>query len=70
MCKNVDIDALICESCELSKEVRKNVPSSPSHAAVPLELIHCDVWGPVLLIAKAWSHIDGVFIDDCTSVSF
>ena len=44
--KNVALDDLVCEACQLGKKKRTTYPISNLRCQEPFHLIHCDIWGP------------------------
>ncbi|CAJ2627685.1 unnamed protein product [Trifolium pratense] len=44
--KNLDVESLCCEVCELAKHKRASFPVSNKVSTSPFYLIHTDVWGP------------------------
>jgi hypothetical protein len=56
----------ICEPCLAGKMHSDPFPSSPSHCAKPLELVHTDLHGPLPVQTPEGYHYWITFIDDCT----
>ena len=44
--KNVALDDLVCEACQLGKKKRTTYPISNLRCQEPFHLIHCGIWGP------------------------
>ena len=44
--KNVTLDDLVCEACQLGKKKRTRYPISNLRCHEPFHLIQCDLWGP------------------------
>lgn len=64
---NFRTEAKRCESCILSKHRRDSFPrESESRAKGRLELIHCDVCGPMQNESMSGSKYVLTFIDDAT----
>lgn len=62
---------LRCESCELSKHTRASLPSrSRSRSNKLFELIHSNMWGPLAIPNPAQFKYHGLFVDDCSRMSW
>ena len=44
--KDVILEKLICEACQLGKFKRTDYPIRDNRTSKPFKLLHCDVWGP------------------------
>ena len=44
--KDIVLEKLICEACQLGKFKHTVYPENNSRVPKPFTLIHCDVWGP------------------------
>ena len=64
--KNLDVESLCCEVCELAKHKRVSFPVSNKISTSPFYLIHTDVWGPSNVSNISGSRWFVTFIDDCT----
>ena len=53
----------ICESCQLAKNQKLPFGTSSRHSYSPLELIHCDLWGPMVPSVSGF-HSYIIFVDD------
>ena len=56
----------VCEPCLAGKMHANPFPSSPHHAKQPLELIHCDVHGPLSVQSPSGFRYWSLWIDDYT----
>ncbi|KAJ0726006.1 putative RNA-directed DNA polymerase [Helianthus annuus] len=54
----------ICISCQLAKGQRLPFDNNLKRACYPLDLVHCDLWGPAPIISKDGYRYYVVFIDD------
>ncbi|XP_029129864.1 uncharacterized protein LOC109816369 isoform X2 [Cajanus cajan] len=63
------IESFNCDICQLSKHHRASYPISNKKSTSPFDLIHSDVWGPVVesISGARWFV---TFIDDCTRVTW
>lgn len=60
----------ICSSCQLGKSHKLPFSSSFSRSNSPLEIIHCDVWGPAPTLSCSGFKYYVLFIDDFTRFSW
>ncbi|KOM56062.1 hypothetical protein LR48_Vigan10g195400 [Vigna angularis] len=66
---NESVESFNCDICQLSKHHRASYPISNKKSTSPFDLIHTDVWGPVVAsISGAKWFV--TFIDDCTRVTW
>ncbi|KAK2354846.1 putative mitochondrial protein [Trifolium repens] len=68
--KNLDVESLCCEVCELAKHKRASFPVSTKVSTSPFYLIHTDVWGPSNVPNISGARWFVIFIDDCTRVTW
>lgn len=68
--KNLDVESLCCELCELAKHKRVSFPVSNNISTSPFYLIHADVWGPSNVANISGSRWFVTFIDDCSRVTW
>lgn len=68
--KNLHVESLHCEVCELAKHKRVPFPISNKVSTSPFYLIHTDVWGPSNVPNVSGSKWFVTFIDDCTRVTW
>ncbi|CAJ2663478.1 unnamed protein product [Trifolium pratense] len=68
--KNLDVESLCCEVCELAKHKRASFPVSNKVSTSPFYLIHTDVWGPSNVPNISGARWFVTFIDDCTRVTW
>ena len=66
---HLEIKSVTCDTCHLSKSTRVPFPSSSSRANRSFDIVHSDIWGPVL------ESIDGYkffvsFVDDFSRVTW
>ncbi|KAK1432520.1 hypothetical protein QVD17_09417 [Tagetes erecta] len=54
----------ICTSCQLAKGQRLPFISNEKRASFPLDLVHCDLWGPAPITTTNGYRYYVVFIDD------
>lgn len=54
----------LCEPCQMGKRTRLQFFSSSSHVSKPLEMIHCDLWGPSPVVSIQGFKYNVVFIDE------
>ena len=60
----------ICHGCELGKGHRDPFPTSTTQTTEPLELVHCDLAGPMKTPTLEGSRTAVVFINDYTHMHF
>lgn len=61
---------LVCQSCQMGKSSKLQFFHSQSHVSVPLEKIHCDLWGPSPIVSSQEFQCYEVLVDDCTRFSW
>ena len=54
---------VICKPCQVSKSQRLPFELNPKRASHPLDLVHCDLWGPAPVSSDDYSYYV-VFVDD------
>ena len=54
----------VCEPCQIGKQRRAQFASSSARSAVPLELVHTDVWGPASISDRNGVKYFLTFIDN------
>uniref|UniRef100_A0A251UMJ3 Putative ribonuclease H-like domain-containing protein n=1 Tax=Helianthus annuus TaxID=4232 RepID=A0A251UMJ3_HELAN len=54
----------LCSPCELAKAKRQPFSVNDKHASLPLEIIHCDLWGPSLIKSVDNFVYYVAFVDD------
>lgn len=54
----------ICTSCQLAKDHRLPLKLNDKRASFPLDLIHCDLWGPSPITSPDGFRYYVIFIDD------
>lgn len=54
---------VICKPCQISKSQRLPFELNPKRASHPLDLVHCDLWGPAPVSSDDYSYYV-VFVDD------
>lgn len=64
-CSNKHVQS-VCSSCRLGKSSKLPFSLSTSISHKPLDLIHCDVWGPSPVSSISGYRFDVIFIGDCT----
>ena len=62
-------DKLHCDVCHLSKSARLPFDSSTSRASHPFEIIHSDIWGPILESFDGYRYFV-TFVDDFTRITW
>ena len=65
MCKTNDQ----CDVCHLSKSSRLPFSSSLSRSSNPFEIVHSDIWGPVLESYDGFKYFV-TFVDDFTKITW
>jgi Reverse transcriptase (RNA-dependent DNA polymerase)/GAG-pre-integrase domain len=60
----------VCESCCLAKSHRLPFPSSSTRTSHPLELVHCDLWGPSPVTSHTGNRYYVLFTDDYSRYSW
>ena len=65
MCKTNDQ----CDVCHLSKSSRLPFSSSLSRSSNPFEIVHSDIWGPVLESYDGFKYFV-TFVDDFTRITW
>ncbi|XP_038704782.1 uncharacterized protein LOC120000736 [Tripterygium wilfordii] len=60
---NINKNSVDCDICHLSKSTRLSFPSSNSRSNKLFELVHSDVWGPVLESFDGYKYFV-TFVDD------
>jgi GAG-pre-integrase domain len=60
----------VCESCCLAKAHRLPFNSSSTTSSVPLELVHCDVWGPSPFVSHSGYKYYVMFTDHFSRFSW
>jgi transposase InsO family protein len=60
----------ICDSCQMAKSHKLPFEPNPKRAHSPLDLIHCDVWGPSPVISNDNYRYYIIFIDDYSRFSW
>jgi len=68
--KNLDVESLHCEVCELAKYKCVPFPISNKISPSPFVLVHTDVWGPSNVPNISGARWFLTFIDDCTRVTW
>ena len=66
---NLCKDKIQCDVCHLSKSVRLPFDSSLSRASNPFEIIHSDIWGPVVQSFDGYMYFV-TFVDDFTRITW
>nr|KYP72091.1 Retrovirus-related Pol polyprotein from transposon TNT 1-94 [Cajanus cajan] len=63
------VESFNCDICQLSKHHRASYPISNRKSTSPFDLIHSDIWRPVVesISGAKWFF---TFIDDCTCVTW
>lgn len=56
----------LCAPCQLGKSKRLPFQPSTRSSTAPLELIHCDIWGPAPVVSSLGYKYYILFIDDFT----
>ena len=46
--------SFFCSDCAIGKNHKLPFSASLSYVSVPLELVHCDVWGPAPTVVSQW----------------
>lgn len=65
--KDVAVENLHCEVCELRKHHRVSFPlNNNTRVSTPFSLIHTDVWGPSRIANFTGARWLVPFIDNCT----
>ena len=62
--KHLDIQNLICESCQFAKHKRTHFSKSDHRKKSPFDMIQSDVWGPCSILGKSNQKWFLLFIDD------
>lgn len=75
VCKQLNVDNknevdLFCEDCKLGKMHQKSFVPVQHHTNSPLELLHCDVWGPASVISHDGFQYYLPIVDDFTRYSW
>jgi hypothetical protein len=60
---NLNSKSINCDVCPLSKSTRLPFPSSTSYSVKPFDLVHSDVWGPVIESFDGYKYFVA-FVDD------
>jgi histone deacetylase 1/2 len=60
----VVVCSTVCPSCQMGKSHRLPAHLSSSRASKPLELIHTDIWGPIMLKSTSSIKYFILFLDD------
>src|ERR1051325_3805765 len=68
--KNLNVESLHCDVCELAKHKRVPFPISKKMSPCPFFLVHTDVWGPAYVPNISGAKWFLTFIDDCTRVTW
>jgi len=68
--KEIDVEKLHCDVCELAKHRRASFPISNKRASIPFALIHSDIWSPSTVPNISDSRWFVSSIDDCTRVTW
>lgn len=55
-----------CDVCPLAKQCKLSFPISTSHASLPFDLVHCDLWGPYRVPTCNGCKYFLTIVDDCT----
>jgi hypothetical protein len=55
---------VLCSACQLSKGRRLSCDLNEQQAFYPLDLIHCDLWGPSPVTSNDGYRFDALFLDD------
>jgi hypothetical protein len=63
-------DNLVCDACEYGKHIRSSYVISDNRSTIPLQTIHCDVWGPSGVRAIYGYRYFVTFIDCCTRTTW
>ena len=53
----------ICEPCQMGKQRRVQFNISTTRSAAPLELVHTNVWGSALVLARSGARYFMTLID-------
>ncbi|KAK1424394.1 hypothetical protein QVD17_19723 [Tagetes erecta] len=61
---------VVCPSCQLSKSRRLSFDLNPKRSLHPLDLIHCDLWGPSPVLTAENYRYYVVFVDDYSRFSW
>ncbi|KAM1689141.1 hypothetical protein EV2_037740 [Malus domestica] len=65
------VNSTVCEGCAIGKHSRDAFPKETNwRAALPLELIHTDICGPMQTLTKAGNKYFITFTDDCTRMGW
>ena len=62
--KHLDIQSLICDSCQFAKHKRTHFSKSDHRKKFPFDMIHSDVWGPCSIPRKSNHRWFILFIGD------
>ncbi|GJZ09562.1 retrovirus-related pol polyprotein from transposon TNT 1-94 [Tanacetum coccineum] len=57
---------IICTPCQLAKGQRLSFNNNVKRSLHPLDLIHCDLWGPSPICSKDGYRYYVAFVDDCS----
>lgn len=68
--KDVAVENLHCEVCELAKNHRVSFPLNNNRVSTPFSLIHTNVWGPSRTANFRGAKWFVSFIDDCTRTTW
>ena len=66
LCTGLDLQAVVCEACQLAKHRRSSFHLSPSHTSTPLYHIHSDVWGPAPQSSLKGHRYFLIFVDEAS----
>ena len=64
MFKGINIESLICESCQFFKHKRSSFPNTNHRYAFAFECVHSDVWGPCSISRLSHHKWFILFVDD------